>query len=50
VFFPTLHTEELNTTILHLKNLTVVSINNINVAVAFAIAKAKSDKKGSNFF
>jgi hypothetical protein len=45
ILFPTYHTKSFETTILHLKNLTVILIDNINSAVEEGFAKKKSDNK-----
>jgi hypothetical protein len=43
--FPKYHTSEFEATLVHLKNLTALSIDNINEAVAQAIARSKSGNK-----
>ena len=43
--FPRYHTSEFEATIVHLKNLSALSIHNINEAVAQAIARSKSGNK-----
>ena len=45
VLFPTYNTEAFEATMIHLQNLTTVSINNINEAVATAMANSKSGNK-----
>jgi hypothetical protein len=43
--FPKYHTEAFKNTIIHLQNLTTISIDNFNKAVEIAMAKSKSDYK-----
>jgi hypothetical protein len=43
--FPTYYTAEFEATLVHLKNLTSISIDNINKAVATALAISKSANK-----
>jgi hypothetical protein len=45
VLFLTYHTEAFETTIIHLQNLTAISIDSINAAMEEAISKTKSDKQ-----
>jgi hypothetical protein len=45
VLFPTYHTEAFEATIFHLKNLTAISIDNINMTVIEAMTKSQSDNK-----
>ena len=45
VLFPTYHTQEFEATIIHLKNITAISIENINAAVASALANSKASNK-----
>jgi hypothetical protein len=43
--FPKYHTNEFEATLIHLRNITTISIDNINKAVATAIANSKSGNK-----
>ncbi len=45
IMFPKFHTSEFEATLIHLRNLTAISIDNINEAVALAIARSKSGNK-----
>jgi hypothetical protein len=43
--FPRYHTSEFEATLVHLRNLSALSFDNINEAVAQAIARSKSGNK-----
>jgi hypothetical protein len=43
--FPTYHTAEFKATLIHLRNLIAILIDNINEAVATALANSKSANK-----
>jgi hypothetical protein len=45
IMFPRYHTYEFEATLIHLRNITAISIDNINEAVATALANSKSGKK-----
>jgi hypothetical protein len=45
VLFPIHHKSEFDATLIHLKNLTAISIDNYNAAVATAVAHSKSANK-----
>ena len=45
VLFPKYHTESFEAAMIHLQNLTAVSIDNINAAVATAMANSKTGNK-----
>ena len=45
--FPKYHTYEFEATLIHLKNVSAISIDNINEAVATALANSKSKKEES---
>ncbi len=45
IMFPKYHTNEFEATLIHLRNITALSIDNINEAVAEATAKSKSGNK-----
>jgi hypothetical protein len=43
--FPKYHTNQFEATLIHLRNITAISIDNINEAVATALARSKSGNK-----
>ena len=43
--FPKYHTNEFEATLIHLQNISAISIDNINEAVAAALANSKSANK-----
>ncbi len=45
VLFPTYHNEAFKVTIHHLQNLTTISVETINAAMADTMAKSRSDNK-----
>ena len=45
IMFPRYHTNEFEATLIHLSNITAILIDNINAAVATAMANSKSGNK-----
>jgi hypothetical protein len=45
IMFPKYHTYEFEVTLIHLRNITAISIDHINEAVATALAESKSSDK-----
>ena len=45
VLFPTYHKTEFEATIIHLRNISAISIDNINAAVASALANSQASNK-----